>query len=117
MSCKDCNTNCYERGTDHEMCMAWTKRTSPNTDCYWYDEEQDMNAHIPFCKLKKGFTPISYEDCSDCENYHSKYKKTNADRIRAMSDEELANWFAIISSSKPQSSPEWLEWLRREVDI
>lgn len=44
-----------------------------------------------------------------------KEPQKNADRIRAMPDEELANWLAIISSSKPQSSPEWLEWLKEEV--
>ncbi len=42
--------------------------------------------------------------------------RTKADMIRAKSDEELANWLAIVSSSKPMSSPEWLEWLNRRID-
>lgn len=54
-------------------------------------------------------------DLSDCCKAWKPIPQTNADRIRSMTDEELANWFAIISSSKPQSSPEWLEWLKEEV--
>ena len=71
------------------------------------------------CKYR--FFPVTRSPCDNCAMSGNKYSEwtaqTKADRIRAMSDEELANWFAIISSSKPQSSPEWLEWLRREVDI
>ena len=26
VGCKVCNTNCYEAGTDGEMCSAWTKK-------------------------------------------------------------------------------------------
>ena len=32
MSCKDCNTHCYEQGSDGEMCMAWTKKPVTNAD-------------------------------------------------------------------------------------
>ena len=39
---------------------------------------------------------------------------TNADRIRAMSDEELAEWLA---KNDPECDPAewWLEWLKEEV--
>lgn len=50
--------------------------------------------------------------------------KTNADRLRAMSDEELAGWLAI-NDSCPSTEQErkcnnrcgecWLDWLRQEV--
>jgi hypothetical protein len=60
-------------------------------DCYWYKEEQDMGAYIPYCDCKNIF-PIDPKDCENCDQYHSKYKKTNADRIRAMTDEELAEF-------------------------
>lgn len=36
---------------------------------------------------------------------------TNADRIRAMSDEELAKWL-----SQEYRSDDWLEWLKEEVE-
>ena len=35
--------------------------------------------------------------------------KTNADRIRAMSDEELAAWLDELMEHN------WLDWLKREV--
>lgn len=59
------------------------------------------------------------------------YKKppTNADRIRAMSDEELAEWLNIMQSNAwhrgifnaeikhfPSTNAAWLDWLKQEVD-
>ena len=52
--------------------------------------------------------------------------KTNADRIRAMSDEELAEWFAEIVSCKlcdrlilctgnSECKEAYLQWLKSEV--
>ena len=64
-------------------------------DCYWYEEWQDMAAHIPYCRCKKGDF-IEPKDCENCEQYHSKYKPTNADRIRAMTDEDLADKFKEV---------------------
>ena len=70
-------------------------------DCIWYDEEPDMGAHIPFCKVKNKF-PVNPEDCQNCDRYTTKYKKTsistsgtpitNGDKLRDMTDEELAEW-------------------------
>ena len=49
--------------------------------------------------------------------------KTNADRIRAMNDEELADYLAelgseanngIIYSDRPE---EWLEWLQQPMEV
>lgn len=86
-------------------------------DCYWYDEEQDMGAHIPFCKCKGTF-PL--ENCGGCEHYHSRYKRTNADRIRAMTDEELAKKISGIEQfaltvDGAWSSKQWLKWLKQEA--
>ena len=48
-------------------------------------------------------------------------KPSNADRIRAMTDEELAEFLSCIDTSwKPAYSrkdrDEWLDWLQQEVD-
>lgn len=80
-------------------------------DCYWYGEWQDMNAHIPYCKCKNTDS-IEPKDCENCEQYHSKYKPSNADHIRAMSDEELAYFMANI---EPCRESAWLEWLKQEA--
>lgn len=101
-------------------------------DCYWYEEWQDMNAHIPYCRCK-GADFIKPQDCENCEQYHSKYKPTNADKIRKMSDEKLAAWIADIAMcnncraknmdiKKPCKGlydgckGNWLDWLKQEVE-
>lgn len=54
--------------------------------------------------------------CSDYEQ-----RKTNANRIRSMSDEELAEWI-IDDLIEPgyytheQGFKMWLDWLKQEVD-
>lgn len=46
----------------------------------------------------------------DCEGYKP---MTNADRIRDMTDEELAEW---IAGRAPGTSADiWLDWLRQEA--
>ena len=68
--------------------------------------------------------------CTRCD-FVEKPKPTNADRIRAMSDEELAKVFDRASSCPPgevearggdcyrpryECRDCWLEWLKREAD-
>ena len=97
-------------------------------DCYWYSEWQDMNAHIPTCKAGKNMDSLGLclENCKDCDSYHSRYKPINADKVRAMTDEDLAlflNKVHIICDSVSKEDP-WceydcvectLKWLRKEV--
>ena len=45
--------------------------------------------------------------------------QTNADRIRSMSDEELAEWASIVEHNAAATnsgwlSSKWLDWLRKE---
>ena len=90
-------------------------------DCYWYREEQDMCAHIPYCQSKGG-NYIEPEDCENCEHYHSKYEKTNADRIRVMDDEELAEYIHRILENindNPETCPSITflkQWLSQEAN-
>ena len=44
--------------------------------------------------------------------------KTNADKIRQMTDEEMAEWLEYISNALRHGviiSQPWLEWLKEEV--
>lgn len=63
----------------------------------------------------------------DPSEFFDRKKPTNADRIRAMSDEELAEWIyqettnafnlLLLGNSKPTKSFfTWLDWLRKEVE-
>lgn len=39
-------------------------------------------------------------------------QQTNADRIRSMTDEELAGWIISITEDDTE---DWLDWLKQEV--
>lgn len=41
---------------------------------------------------------------------------TIADRIRTMTDEELAEWLGHIGNAYYKPNGGWLDWLKREVD-
>lgn len=72
-------------------------------------------------------SPISKETCEGfpevCGHWSPKKPITNADRIRAMTDEELAEFMSQIPSCPPPDNREcpaecedcWLEWLKQEV--
>ena len=108
-------------------CGWWNHPTAYKEDCYWYREEQDMNARIPYCLCTNQF-PL--DSCENCEDYHSRSKRTQGDRIRQWSDEEIAEFtigvmdgaFELFTGAKMPDEKrramktEWIDWLRKEVD-
>lgn len=74
---------------------------------------------------ENGMCTLSEEDCS----YHSRTaKRTNADRLRSMTDEELAELFAndwcgyckiynfcVANGSEAGCKGTWLDWLKEEA--
>lgn len=84
------------------------------TDCKWYCT---AIKNEPFCNLHK--IEIIQSACFDGE----KKSKTNAERIRAMSDEELADFLDSIIQDWNQGTAQigdriidsWLDWLKEEV--
>jgi len=73
-------------------------------------EEHPIECKCDICSFQRcGF----YEyPCDQCDDYSEYKPRSNADRIRAMSDEELAEFLA--SQSKIGESW-WLEWLKQEA--
>ena len=78
-----------------------------------------------YCELRKDF----FTPCDGCENYENKNKRTNAMKIRSMTDEELADMFEDYGDCPPIACPHdgegaritrsdcrkcWLVWLREE---
>ena len=53
--------------------------------------------------------------CSVCGEYFQEIKKTNADKIRAMSDEELAK-LLCCTGWRMFEYKECLEWLKQPVE-
>ena len=89
------------------------------TDCYWYAEEHDMNARIPYCKLDPTNPYDQVIKCNLCKNYHSKWRPTNADKVREMNDKELNDWFWWMlnyTQGYTDSRIALREWLKKEVD-
>ena len=76
-----------------------------------------------------GCKGCKYENCSmeskECQgckqNAVDKYTRmTNADRIRSMSDEELAEWFSTVTDDvlrgSTWSKDGWMKYLQSEVE-
>ena len=58
------------------------------------------------------------EDASRCRDFIPK-PQTNADRIRAMTDEELAEWISsnCTGDGYGNSAAEWLDLLKSPVEV
>ena len=69
-----------------------------------------MSEDCPHCVFEK-----TEANCRGCfEGSHYKPKPiTNADRIRAMTDEELADW--LIMNGNGSDYKTWLDWLKEEA--
>ena len=75
------------------------------------------------CLYKKklwenNWCPMTCQYCTFEQESHCKHNKaTNADRIRAMSDEEFAKFLADIQyDSDEPSKEEMLEWLKQPAE-
>ena len=72
----------------------------------------------------KDFVIRTEEDCVATKNDYGYVGritavkiKTNADRIRSMSDEELLTTICVLSSQlRNKTTEQWLEWLRKEAE-
>lgn len=55
-----------------------------------------------------------------CPNFKEPMPLTNADRIRSMTDEELAEWVWGAETAGraygPRGKQSWLNWLKQEAD-
>ena len=72
------------------------------------------------CKYEK--CSMESKECQGCkQNAVDKYTRmTNADRIRSMSDEELAEWFSTVTDDvlrgSTWSKDGWMKYLQSEVE-
>lgn len=83
--------------------------------CLHYD--CDFRNNAGYCKISACVNP-KYNNQLINTNV-SKMPQTNGDRIRSMSDEELADEYIRIYSELPKYSDSWAwlrGWLKQEVD-
>lgn len=83
---------------------------------YYYNKLAELNGSInSTCNCQRNSNSRDNEPCCRCDS-----RKTNADRIRSMSDEELAEFLAehdlgLGDNNLPMPN-DWLEWLQSPVD-
>ena len=82
---------------------------------------------MDYCKKCKNFgcnAAGTERTTTNCEDYMS-HLPTNGDRIRAMSDEELAEWIYQVQDGDayqkenylpPLSKSWWIKWLKQESE-
>lgn len=78
-----------------------------------------MNKPITLCdRCDNAFHCLLNYDGKSCRNNRT-VEPTNADRIRAMTDEELAEWLDNNDSNFPISDggEHWLSWLKSPVEV
>ena len=85
---------------------------------YYLDLATKEKAHT--CNCQRNSNSIDNEPCCRCDS-----KQTNADRIRNMSDEELAEFLCKVKSDyqwmehefpSEEEHGEWEEWLQSEAE-
>lgn len=66
------------------------------------------------CPMQYGY---KVEECNHTDCPYRTEPITNADRIRAMSDEELAEWMAECNAYKENAdASQWLPWLKQHSE-
>lgn len=92
MNCKDCCQDCQRIGCDIELeCSGYVEPSNGTKERM--DERLEMMHKL-----------------------YPNAKPTNADRIRAMTDEELAECFWNICESYYKPLQGWLDWLKQEYE-
>ena len=66
------------------------------------------------CPMQVGY---KVDKCNHTDCPYRTEPITNADRIRAMSDEELAEWMAECNAYKENAdASQWLPWLKQPAE-
>ena len=85
VQCDDCGATFPHFDTETEAITAWNRRAQPENDCPAHYDKSGCAMNSGFCI---GGECSSYADAGMPENE----PLTNAQRIRGMTDEELAVW-------------------------
>ena len=99
--------------------------------CKCYHADKNFLGEIGVCWGAKECESCSCGgDAAKCDFYdyvRERVKKpiTNADKIRQMTDEELAAWLTFVEQrvlnrnpalERPATEKDWLDWLKQEVE-
>lgn len=83
---------------------------------YYYNKLAELNGSInSTCNCQHNSNSRDNEPCCRCDS-----RMTNADRIRNMSDEELAEFLAVhdlaLNGNDLPMLTDWFEWLQSEAE-
>lgn len=121
-------TALYEDGkiSENDSCLVWIDiegEYDEENDCYiipegWWEcrhfNADDVYNNLIDCEVI-AWMPLPEPYSADTEK-----PQTNADRIRSMTDEELAEWFNTVTkdvlSGSTWNKKGWLKWLKAECE-
>ena len=85
----------------------------------FYPGDEDKSC-VSFGLFVNAWMPLPEPYREGAENAHTEKPQTNADRIRSMTDEELAEWFDTVTKDVLGGSTwdkkGWLKWIREESE-
>ena len=108
--------------TDKYILVSFENFTIPDVGRYETDEDgngafypgDDDKSYAKYGLFVNAWMPLPESYSTDAEKPHIEKPQTNADRIRSMTDEELAEIFAQYNISLDKDG--WLEWLKAESE-
>ena len=75
---------------------------------------------MPNCNICKYAGRPTYKsprsECKEFSKYEYENKKTNADRIRSLTDEQLARWLEYEGGGACAEVCGWLDWLKQPAE-
>ena len=134
--CHYCCKDCSDRWSCMSLCRIFIQNFK--AECKFRkakESEEEGMSRMGVYNETCGFVPdddAPHKLCINCKSHcvwagkdgEPEHKKclvgytpiTNADRIRAMSDEELMLWLYAYADGSGKTREQWIEWLKKEVD-
>ena len=101
------------------VCKAFTNYMKEGKPLF-YTNEKEYCKELTSSKLSNVWKPIAWMPLPEPYSADTEKPQTNADRIRSMTDEELAKWFNTVTKDvlggSTWNKKGWLKWLKAECE-
>lgn len=114
--------------TDKYILVSFENFTIPDIGRYETDEDgngafypgDDEKSYATYDLFVNAWMPLPERYEAEAKDTPTEKPQTNADRIRSMTDEELAEWFNTVTKDvlggSTWNKKGWLKWLRAESE-
>ena len=95
------------------------ERCEELVECHGSDDYENMTFLSDFCEGQTDVKDVVIVPLREVTAFYSLLHKkppTNADRIRAMTDEELCSFLYWDADGSGKAKQEWLDWLKQEAE-